>query len=64
MTQKGKTQEPKLKLDMSFEDALSRFVATKPQEVEESIQRAKEKRPPGNGPPRRPASTGRKRKPA
>jgi hypothetical protein len=64
MNRKGKKLEPKLRLDMSFDEALSRFVATKPDEVEESIRRAKGKKPPGSDPPRRPAPTGRKRKPA
>lgn len=53
MTDKKKL-EPPLRLDIGFEDALSRFVATKPKEVEESIERAKKKRPPGNDPPRGP----------
>jgi hypothetical protein len=52
--QKGTKLDPLLRLDMSFEEALSRFVATKPEEVEESIERSKTKRPPeeipGNGP--------------
>ena len=54
MTNKGKKLEPPLKLDMSFSEALSRFVATKPAEVDEGIERSKTKRPPQDGPPRRP----------
>jgi hypothetical protein len=46
--------EPPLKLDMSFDEALSRFVATKPEEVDESIERSKAKKPPQDKPPRRP----------
>ncbi len=58
---KGDKLEPKLKLDMDFAEAFARFVRTNPAEVAESIERSKTKRPPGNGPPRRPAPTGRKR---
>ena len=54
MTNKGKKLDPPLKLDMSFGEALSRFVATKPGEVDESIERSKTKRPPQDGPLRRP----------
>jgi hypothetical protein len=46
VTNKGKKLDSPLKLDMSFGGALSRFVATKPKEVEESIERAKQKKPP------------------
>lgn len=46
--------EPPLRLEMDFGEALSRFVTTKPEEIEASIVRAKTKRPPGNDPPRRP----------
>jgi hypothetical protein len=47
MTNEGKKLEPPLTLDMSFGEALARFVATKPKEVAESIERAKSKKPPG-----------------
>jgi hypothetical protein len=53
MTNEGKKLEPPLKLNMSFEEALSRFVATKPQEVDENIDRAKTKKPPQADSPRR-----------
>jgi len=53
VTNKGKKLEPPLRLDMSFEEALQRFVATKPGEVDESIERSKTKRPPQDEPPRR-----------
>jgi len=43
MTNAGKKLEPPLKLDLSFDEALSRFVATKPSEVDESIKRSKTK---------------------
>lgn len=70
MTNKGKKMEPPLKLDMSFSEALGRFVRTSPQEVDESIERSKTKKPPQDAPPRRPslkeertALPGRNRKP-
>lgn len=47
MTNKGKKMEPPLKLDMSFGEALVRALQTSPKEVEESIERAKQKKPPG-----------------
>jgi len=37
--------EPPLTLDLSFDEALSRFVATKPEQVDESIERSKTKKP-------------------
>jgi hypothetical protein len=55
--------EPPLRLDMDFNEALSRFVATDPKEVDESIERSKTKKPPGDGPPRRPARTSDRGKP-
>jgi hypothetical protein len=39
--------EPPLKLDMDFAEALERFARTKPEEVAESIERSKTKKPPG-----------------
>jgi hypothetical protein len=68
---RGTKLDPPLRLDMSFDEALSRFVATKPQEVDEGIERAKTKRPPQTDPPRRPgrsqehlrSAPGLKRKP-
>ena len=55
MTDEKRKLEPPLKLDLAFGDALSRFVATKPAEVEESVERSKTKKPPGTN-PRRPDS--------
>ena len=49
MNQRGKKLEPKLKLDMPFDEALERFAQTKPKEVERSIERAKQKKPPKEG---------------
>jgi hypothetical protein len=53
--------EPPLKLNMGFGEALSRFVATRPAEVEDSIGRSKAKKPPGDAPSRRPARQRRER---
>jgi hypothetical protein len=39
---KGSKLEPKLKLDMTFDEALRRFVQTKPKEIEKSIAKAKQ----------------------
>ena len=63
MTDKGRKLEPPLKLDMDFGEALSRFVATRPEQVEESIERSKTKRPPQDGPPRRPRPKDQSSKP-
>jgi hypothetical protein len=52
--------EPPLKLDLSFDEALSRFVATEPKEVVESIERSKTKKPPQDVPPRRPGRSKRR----
>ena len=43
-----KTLEPPMGLDMSFDEALQRFTQTDPKEVEQSIERSKKKKPPGN----------------
>lgn len=45
MTNKGKKLEPPLKLDMDFGEALRRFVATSPKEVEELIEQSKQRKP-------------------
>ncbi len=46
-------REPPLALDMDFAEALARFAQTDPQEVKESIERAKTKKPPGERAARR-----------
>jgi hypothetical protein len=46
--------EPPLKRDFAFGEALSRFVATIPKEVDASIERSKTGKPPGDGTSRRP----------
>lgn len=40
--------EPPFGLDMPFDEALKRFISTDAKEVEESIGRAKKKKPPGS----------------
>ncbi|MCF8477915.1 MAG: hypothetical protein K9G60_12875 [Pseudolabrys sp.] len=52
MNAKGKKLEPKLKLDMPFDEALRRFVQTKPKEVEKSIEKSKQKKPKPRGKPK------------
>ncbi len=53
MTDEKRKTEPPLFLDMDFEEALSRFARVKPEEVQESVDRAKQKKPPGDKPARR-----------
>lgn len=36
-----------LKIDMGFDEALERFIKTKPSEVDALIERGKQKKPPG-----------------
>lgn len=67
----GKKTEPPFGLAMDFGEALSRFVATKPKEVVDSIERSKAKKPPQDAAPRRPARleregppSGRNRRPS
>jgi hypothetical protein len=62
MTNEGKKLEPPLKLNMSFDEALRRFVATKTSEVDESIERSKTKKPRGDEAPQRPKSGSVKRR--
>jgi hypothetical protein len=59
MTNKGKKMEPPLKLDMSFAEALGRFVRTDPKEVDESVERSKTKKPPQDNSLRQPRRSGR-----
>jgi hypothetical protein len=54
VTNKGKKLEPPLRLDMDFGEALEQFLATKPGEVDEGVERAKMKKPPQDVTPRRP----------
>ena len=64
MTRKGGKQEPPLHLDMDFGEALERFARSKPEEVTESIERSKQKKPPGTIAPGGPARTGKRPKPS
>lgn len=57
MTNDKRKTEPPLRLDMDFGEALSRFVATKPKELDESVERAKQKKPPQDATPRRPGQS-------
>jgi hypothetical protein len=52
MNKREEKLEPKLSLNMSFDELLGRLVQTKPKEVEASIARSKQKRP-STGAPRR-----------
>lgn len=53
MTDEKRKTEPPLFLDLDFEEALSRFTRVKPEEVQESVDRAKQKKPPEDKPTRR-----------
>lgn len=47
-------REPPLALEMDFGEALERFLHTDQEEVRESIDRAKQKKTPGDKAPRHP----------
>jgi hypothetical protein len=47
----GKRLEPPFGLDIDFGEALERFTRTKPGEVAASVERSKQKKPPGAEPP-------------
>lgn len=42
-----RTYDDKMRLDMSFGEALERFAGTDPREMHANIKRAKKKKPPG-----------------
>ena len=42
----GKKREPPLALDMDFDEAMRRFARTDKREVDDAIQRGKQKKPP------------------
>jgi hypothetical protein len=46
MNPRGKKLEPKLGIDMPFSELVQRLIQTKPKEVEQSIEKAKQKRAP------------------
>jgi hypothetical protein len=50
---KGVKHPSPLRIDMGFNEALERFVGTKPKELDALIVRAKSKKPPGEKAPRR-----------
>ena len=53
MSDEKRKTEPPLYLDLDFEEALSRFARFKPEEAEESVDPAKQKKPPEDMPTRR-----------
>ena len=53
MSDEKRTTEPPLYLEMDFGEALRRFTRAKPGEVQESIERAKQKKTPGDDAARR-----------
>lgn len=61
MTDEKRKHEPPMFLDMDFDEALRRFTKAKPEEVRESIDRAKQKSAPGDkAARRRPKDDGQK----
>ena len=62
MSAKGKKLEPKLGLDMPFDEALQRFIQTAPKQVDASIARSKKKKL-HRGKKRKRKSPGRKKAP-
>ena len=51
MAKRPKRYDDKMKLDIPFEEALERFIGTKPKEMHDNIRRAKKKKPPGGKAP-------------
>lgn len=51
---KGIKHPSPFKIKMGFDEALERFIRTKPSEVEENIRRSKTKKPPGSKRKRKP----------
>jgi hypothetical protein len=45
MNPRGKKLEPKLGIDMPFAELVERLMQTDPAEIEESVEKAKEKKP-------------------
>jgi hypothetical protein len=52
---KGVKHPSPFKIKIGFDEALERFIRTKPSEVEESIKRSKTKKPPGSKRKRKPS---------
>lgn len=59
MSDEKRKVEPPLFLDLDFDEALARFARVKPEEVQESVDRAKQKKPPGDKAARRRPSKGK-----
>jgi hypothetical protein len=55
---KGVKHPSPFKIKMGFDEALERFIRTKPSEVEENIRRSKTKKPPGGKRKRKPSGGG------
>ena len=49
MNERGKRLQPKLSLDMPFDEALARFAAVKPSELKEAVEKAKGSKGKDNG---------------
>jgi hypothetical protein len=47
MAKRPRTYDEKMKLNMSFGEALERYAGTNPREMHANIKRAKKKKPPG-----------------
>ena len=52
---KGIKHPSPLKIDMGFDEALERFIGTKPSEVDALIERGKKAKPPGSKRKRKPS---------
>jgi hypothetical protein len=52
---KGVKRPSPFKIKIGFDEALERFIRTKPSEVEENIRRSKTKKPPGGKRKRKPS---------
>jgi hypothetical protein len=53
MNPRGKKLEPKLGLNMPFAELVGRLAQTDPKEVERSIEKGKQAKPPRGEPPRK-----------
>jgi hypothetical protein len=52
---KGTKHPSPLRIDVGFDEALERFIRTKPSEVEANIKRSNTKKPPGSKRKRKPS---------
>jgi hypothetical protein len=60
---KGVNHPSPFKIKLGFDEALERFIRTKPEEVEENIRRSKTKKPPGSKRKRKPSGGSSQSKP-